>query len=153
MTDIAAFWAEFASATGVAASYETAAFAEASPELATALALLVRDGPKRATTGVWDEYEAEGEPLPEPGAYWVVLDGQGTPVCIVRTTRIELRRFGDVDEQFARDEGEGDRSLAYWRRAHLDYLASVDIAVDDDTLVVLEWFELVWPPADTAVPA
>ena len=147
MTGIAVFWAEFAAAAGVAAPYEASAFAEESPELATELALLVRDGPKRATTGVWAEYEAEGEPLPEPGGYWVVLDGQGAPVCIVRTTQVELRRFGEVDEQFAWDEGEGDRSLAYWREAHIGYLASVGIAIDDDTLVVLEWFELVWPPA------
>ncbi len=83
----------------------------------------------------------------------MVLDGQDAPVCIVRTTRVELRRFGDVDEQFAWDEGEGDRSLAYWREAHIVYLASVGITIDDDTLVVLEWFELVWPRADSAASA
>lgn len=153
MTDAAAFWAEFATATGVAAPYEAGAFAEASPELSTELALLVRDGPKRATTGVWAEYEAEGEPLPQPGAYWVVLDGERSPVCIVRTTRVELRRFGDVDEQFAWDEGEGDRSLAYWRQAHIGCLASVGITIDDGTLVVLEWFELVWPRAGATTSA
>ena len=153
MTDTAAFWAEFAAAAGVAAPYEVGAFAETRPELATELALLVRDGPKRATTGVWAEYEAEGEPLPQPGAYWVVLDGERSPVCIVRTTRVELRRFGEVDEQFAWDEGEGDRSLAYWREAHIGYLASVGITIDDDTLVVLEWFELVWPWAGSTASA
>jgi uncharacterized protein YhfF len=31
------------------------------------------------------------------------------------------RRFNDVDAAFAYDEGEGDRSLEYWRRAHRRY--------------------------------
>jgi uncharacterized protein YhfF len=74
-------------------------------------------------------------------------------VCIVRTTRVELRRFGEVDEPFAWDEGEGDRSLAYWREAHIGYLASVGITIDDDTPVVLEWFELVWPRAGSTASA
>lgn len=147
MTGIEAFWAGFAAATGVAAPYAVTAFAEESPDLATELARLVRDGPKRATTGLWSEYAAQGEPLPERGAYWVVVDGKGAPVCIVRTTEVELRPFGEVDEQFAWDEGEGDRTLAYWRVAHVRHLASVGIDIDDDTLVVLERFELVWPPA------
>ena len=156
MNTVEAFWAEFAAATGIEAPFEPTAFAEGSPALATELGRLVRDGPKRATAGVWAEYEAEGEPLPAPGAYWVVVDGEGSPLCITRTTRVELRRFGDVDEQFAWEEGEGDRSLTYWREAHLRYLASVGIDVDDDTVMVLEWFEQVWPrpgrPADPTSP-
>jgi len=148
VNEIEAFWAEFAAAVGVDAPYEATAFAETSPDLATELGLLVRDGPKRATAGVWAEYEAEGEPLPAPGAYWVVVDGKGTPLCVTRTTRVELRRFGDIDEQFAWEEGEGDRTLAYWRNAHIGYLASIGIDAGDDTLVVLEWFEQVWPNPD-----
>jgi len=145
---IEAFWTEFAAATGVDAPFEATAFAEGSPSLATELGRLVRDGPKRASAGVWAEYQSEGEALPAAGAYWVVVDGEGSPLCIIRTTRVELRRFGDVDEQFAWDEGEGDRGLPYWREAHLDYLASVGIDVGDDTLMVLEWFEQVWPRPD-----
>jgi uncharacterized protein YhfF len=157
MNPVDIFWAEFAAASGVEAPYQPTAFAEASPALATELARLVRDGPKRATAGVWAEYQADGEPLPVVGAYWVVIDGEGNPLCIIRTTRVELRRFGEVDEQFAWDEGEGDRTLTYWREAHLAYLASVGIDVDDETLMVLEWFEQVWPhpdgPAGVTSPA
>jgi hypothetical protein len=32
-------------------------------------------------------------------------------------TTVEIRPFGEVDEALAWDEGEGDRSLASWRRA------------------------------------
>ena len=42
--------------------------------------------------------------------------GAGGP----RTVEVTRRRFEEVDEGFAHDEGEGDRSLA-GGRAHTDY--------------------------------
>jgi uncharacterized protein YhfF len=105
----------------------------------------VLHGPKRATTGLFEDYEGEGEALPAVGSHHVILDSRGDPVCIIVTTDVEVRRFGDVDEEFAWVEGEGDRSLAYWRRGHAAYWASIGETVDDDTEVVLERFEKVWP--------
>jgi uncharacterized protein YhfF len=66
---------------------------------------------------------------------------------VIRTTAVEIRRFGDVDEAFAWDEGEGDRTLEWWRRAHLWFFKQQGIPIDDDTLMVLEHFELLWPNA------
>jgi uncharacterized protein YhfF len=146
---IEAFWRSFADATGVDAPYEAWAFGgDDTPELATELGLLVRDGPKRATTARLDSFEAEDEPFPEVGAYSVILDGTGQPVCIIRTTQVDTKPFGEVDEEFAWVEGEGDRSLAYWRAAHERFFADEETPVSDDDLVVLERFELVWPVAD-----
>lgn len=65
---------------------------------------------------------------------------------MIRTTEVEVRAFGLVDEAFAWVEGEGDRSLAYWRAAHIDFFASEGRPVDEDTPVVLETFELLWAP-------
>jgi len=56
--------------------------------------------------------------LPETGLKTIVLDGNGDPRCIVETTEVEVRPYGEVDAQFAYEEGEGDRSLEYWREAH-----------------------------------
>jgi uncharacterized protein YhfF len=39
----------------------------------------------------------------------------------LETGEVTRRRFRDVDEAFAYEEGEGDRSLQYWRRAHTNY--------------------------------
>ena len=103
-------------------------------------------GPKRATTDLFDLLEQEGEPLPAVGSHSVVLDSRGEPVCVILTTSVEVRRFGDVDEEYAWTEGEGDRSLDYWRRAHSGYWASIGESVDDDTKVVLERFTKIWPP-------
>jgi uncharacterized protein YhfF len=54
--------------------------------------------------------------------------------------------FGLVDEAFAWIEGEGDRSLASWRDAHVRFFAGLGLPVSDDTLVVLDTFELLWAP-------
>jgi len=140
---VEAFWAEFVAATGIAGPHTAWSFGN-DPAMATELGLLVRDGPKRATAGLRSEYEP-GEPLPEPGDLSVILDGEGVPLCVIRTTAVEIRPFGEVDEEFAWTEGEGDRSLDHWRRAHVEFFASQGVEVTQNDEVVLERFELLWP--------
>lgn len=144
---VEAFWAEFAFAAGVVdADFQAWAFGgDGMTELATELALLVRDGPKRATTALASSFDEEDEPFPVVGAYSVILDGAGQPVCIIQTTRVETVRFGDVDEEFAWAEGEGDRTLEDWRRSHIWFFEADGTPVTDDDLVVLERFDKVWP--------
>ncbi|MGI9584179.1 MAG: ASCH domain-containing protein [Acidimicrobiia bacterium] len=140
-----AFWNRFVSATGIDGPYEAWAFGDDSrPELATQLALLVRDGPKRATAGLAAEYQQDNEPPPQVGDMSVILDGSGTPVCVIRTTEVRTTRLGDVDEAFAWDEGEGDRSLAWWKDAHIRFFADLGFTIDDDSEMMLERFELLW---------
>ena len=98
-----------------------------------------------STAALLSEYAGGSEPMPAVGGYSVILDGDGAPLCVIQTTAVEVRRFGDVDEQFAWTEGEGDRSLAYWRDAHIEFFASIGAPVSDDTALVLERFDLVWP--------
>ncbi len=139
------FWAEFVAATGTDTSYTAWAFgAGDDPDQQTRLGRLVLEGPKRATTGRLADYENE-EALPKPGEYSIILDGAGTPLCIIETTRIEVRRLDDIDEDFAWIEGEGDRTLAWWRDAHVGFFERVGTPIDPDTPLVLEWFDVVWP--------
>ncbi len=140
-------WSKFVDITGIDGSHQAFAFADSIPELATELALLVRDGPKRATAGLLSDYgdgTEEGQ-MPVVGELNIVLDGGGSPVCVIRTTEVAVRRFGDVDEAFAWDEGEGDRTLSWWRQAHTWYFLQQGTRIDEDTLMVLERFELLWP--------
>ncbi len=134
------FWQQFVAATGIDGPYTAWGFGSD----ATELGLLVRDGPKRATASNYSWYRDDGEPMPAVGDMSVVLDSDGEPLCVIRTTDVEVRRFGDVDEEFAWTEGEGDRSLAYWREAHIEFFAGEGRPVDDDSEVVLERFELLW---------
>jgi uncharacterized protein YhfF len=89
-----------------------------SPRLADELGALIVDGTKTATCSALWEYEAKGEPLPEVGMKTIVLDGNDGPLCIVETKEVAVRPYYEVDARFAYEEGEGDRSLEYWRDAH-----------------------------------
>ena len=150
---MAAFWAAYVAATGASGAYTAWGFGDDDkPDLMTKLGLLVRDGPKRATTSRADDYEADGEAIRVPGDHSVILDGAGAPICIIRTTAVEIRPYGEVDEAFAWDEGEGDRTLADWRRGHEWYFASVGTPIDAATALVLERFEKVWPPPADRMP-
>ncbi|MEZ4860508.1 MAG: ASCH domain-containing protein [Caldilineaceae bacterium] len=94
-----------------------------SPALADELGQLIYAGIKTATCSALWEYEHDGEPLPSVGMLDIVLDGQGRPLCITETTEVTVRPYNEVDAAFAYAEGEGDRTLAYWRQAHWRFFA------------------------------
>jgi uncharacterized protein YhfF len=71
----------------------------------------------------------------------VLIDYDDLPVAVIETTEMRIVRAGDVDEQFARDEGEGFETVEDWRRAHERFWAEHEI--DDQTLIVAERFRLV----------
>jgi uncharacterized protein YhfF len=110
---------------------------------------LVLAGRKRATAGLLWSYEAEDEPLPQAGDLSVVGDWSGAGRCVIRTTGVVVVAFDDVTEEFAATEGEGDGSLAYWRRAHQAAfsreLEGTGRSLLPDTPVVCERFEVVFP--------
>lgn len=141
-----ALWSEFVATSGVTAPYDSFAFGGPhTPDLANTLAQLVCAGRKRASSGLLDEYEEEGEALPAVGDYAVVLDAGGTAQCVIRTTAVSIVRFADVDASFAFEEGEGDRTLAAWRVAHRAFFLGVGRTLEDDSKMVCERFEKVWP--------
>jgi uncharacterized protein YhfF len=119
-----------------------------SPEMADELGALISAGTKTATCSALWEYEAEGEPLPKVGLKTIVLDGNGAPLCIVETTEVEVRPYDEVDETFAFEEGEGDRSLEYWRGAHWRFfsrnLPSIGKEPATDMPLVCERFRVVY---------
>lgn len=114
------------------------------------LAGLTRCGVKTATAGAGPLYELEGEALPEAGEYSVILNSRDEAVCIIRTTRVYTVPFCEVSAEQAYREGEGDRSLDYWRRVHEDFfraeLSEAGLTFTSDMPVVCEEFEVVYPP-------
>jgi len=95
------------------------------PALADELGQLVVSGIKTGTSSALWEWEAKGNPIPQPGLISIVLDGQGKPMCIIETTEVVVCRFNVVDDEFAHAEGEGDLSLEYWRKAHTNFFSRV----------------------------
>ena len=70
------------------------------------LADLVVEGKKTATTSGFVFYELEKEPLPQAGEYYIVLDGQETPVAVIQIQSVEVVPMNEVTEEFALAEGE-----------------------------------------------
>lgn len=93
------------------------------PELAHELGELVRRGLKTASAGLPSAWEVCGDSLPQVGDVEIIIDWDGEPVAVVEVTEVRVLPFDDVDEAFARDEGEGDRSLSWWREAHWRYFS------------------------------
>ncbi len=117
-------------------------------QMADRLLGLVLSGRKRATAGALWSYEHEGEPVPRPGDFSIILDGADLGRCIIRTTSVEITAFDQVGEAFAHAEGEGDLSLAYWRKGHWEFfareLAEFGRTPQPDMPVVCERFEVVF---------
>jgi len=117
--------------------------------LADELLALVLTGQKQATCELKHWFDSRDIELPKPGDHWIILNGKGEPRCIVETTRIDLCPVQDVDAKFAWDEGEGDRSLSYWKTAHDAYYhrqAKQDgFFYSEDMICVCERFKRGWP--------
>jgi uncharacterized protein YhfF len=120
-----------------------------SPALADELLELTLRGEKTAMASALWEFEIDGDPLPQPGELAIVLDGAGAPRALIRTTEVEIVPFEDVSPEHAALEGEGDRSLDYWRaeheRAWRGSLAHTPYDFDTKMPVVCERFELLFP--------
>jgi uncharacterized protein YhfF len=115
---------------------------------AAKLAKLVVEGTKRGTTGLYDLYMKDNGKIPMVDEYSVVTDFNGIAQCIIRNKKVTKLPFKDVDEELAYIEGEGDKSLEYWQKVHIDFftreLKALNMEFSQDMLVVFEEFEVVY---------
>jgi uncharacterized protein YhfF len=109
-------------------------------ELRRQLVAAVLAGEKTATAGLWSQYEAENEPLGESGDRFALLGYDDEPVAVVEITEAKLVPAGEIDVQFARDEGEGFESVDDWRVAHEAFFEQ---ELTPETLIVAVRFRLV----------
>jgi len=111
------------------------------------LAELVRKGIKCATASLYDVYKAENEPIPTIDCHSVIINYDGLPQSIIRTIKVDIVPFEDVSPEFARIEGEGDKSLNYWRRVHNEFFSEeaelYNVSFTPRSLVICEQFEVV----------
>jgi uncharacterized protein YhfF len=147
------FFRAFRQDAGVDADeYAVVAFGD-SEAMADELLELVLLGNKRATAALARDYAGGGgegrEPLPAVGDHVVVVDGRGKPRSVWRTTDIDVKPLDAVDDMFAHDEGEGDRTRDGWLKAHRDdftrQAGREGFEMRDDIETVFERFTIVWP--------
>jgi uncharacterized protein YhfF len=93
-------------------------------------------GEKTATAGL-AELEEE---LGAAGDRCLLLGFDDEPVGIVELTEVRLVPAGEIDLQFARDEGEGFESVEDWRVAHERFF---ERPIASDTLIAAIRFRLV----------
>jgi uncharacterized protein YhfF len=157
-TTVETFWRDFLASQPdqeLASPPEAWGFGD-SPPMADELGRLVMAGIKTATCSALWEVEAEASPLPRAGDLSIVLDGAGQPLCLIETVEVFVRAYNEVDAAFAYAEGEGDRSLDYWRAAHRSFftrtLPTVGLQFDETMPLVCERFRVVHrrPAVDTA---
>ena len=143
--DAQQMWKLYTNSEKISGNYEAWAFGDAPDELAQ----LVLKGEKTGTSSAYIWYDIENEPLPKVGEYSVILDSNDDAVCIIRNIRVYVTSFEQVTEEHARKEGEGDRSLAYWRKVHENFftkeLSEAGYAFDEKMGIVCEEFVRVFP--------
>ena len=90
----------------------------------------------------------EEDPLPQSGDYSIILNSKDEAVCVIQTTKTTVVPFDEVSKEHAYKEGEGDRSLAYWRDVHEDFFAEefaeTELEFNGQTRILCEEFQVVY---------
>jgi len=109
---------------------------------------LVMQGEKRATASSLWWFEINNETLPKKHDTYIVTNWQGVALCVVEVEKVELVPFNEITPEFAFTEGEGDKSLEYWKKVHWSYyhreLAGSKHKPSEDMIIVCEYFRVVF---------
>ena len=104
---------------------------------------LVKNGEKTATS-----YLFCGEDfLRELNCVSQICNWDNTEKLLVKTTRIYKCKFCEIDKQHAQKEGEGDKSLEYWKAVHKDFFEEecqkIEKTFCEDTEIICEEFKVI----------
>lgn len=111
-------------------------------------AQLTRDGIKQATsTSLW-WFEKNNTDLPEVGNIYVVTDWYKIAKAIVEVVKVEQTPFNQITDEYAAIEGEGGKSLEYWKKVHWDYysleMEEFGEKPTEDMMIVCEQFKTIF---------
>lgn len=103
---------------------------------------------KQATAPLLWSFEINNEKLPRKGDLNIITNWNKVPQAIILTTKIELIKFSEITEKFAQREGEGDKSLAYWKKVHKAYykreMQSHKEEFSKDMIIVCQYFDTIY---------
>lgn len=109
---------------------------------------LIKEGVKKATSYSLLGLQYRKEPLPKIGDFLVITDSNDKAQCIVRTTSVKLKPFFSITAEYVELEGEGDKSLDYWKKKYWDYflheLKLFGRVPRESMIVVCQTFEKVF---------
>ncbi len=109
---------------------------------------LVKSNIKKATSLSLLGIQYRNESLPKIGDFMVITNWNKEAVCIIKTTAVKLVPYFNISEDYAKIEGEGDQSLAYWKKTHWDYytreLKAFGRVPRESMIIVCQEFEKVY---------
>lgn len=121
---------------------------EITEESADKLFDLVVQGQKRATAGCLWAYEFDGDYIFQEEDLSIVTNWDKTKGCVIKTKKVQIKKFSEITEEDARVEGEGDLSLKYWRDVHKIFCEHeckrIGKEFSEEILIVFEEFEVVY---------
>lgn len=104
---------------------------------------LVLSGEKRATTSLYSEYIKNKEPLPKIGEKSIIQHDNNNDACLIEIEKVIITEFKNITDDLAFIEGEGDKSLEYYRNEHYKIFKKIDSNFNDESKVVFEMFKVI----------
>ena len=145
---IDSFWRKAVAATPelkVDAVFSVFSFGD-NPDLCEYVLAETLAGRNRATASLQWSYDG---PLPQAGDVAIATDWTGAPRAVLVTRQVEVVRYADIGEDFARAEGYVADPLDEWRDVHWAFFsrrcAELGRIASPDMPIVCERFELVYP--------
>lgn len=103
---------------------------------------LVLRGKKISTSYLYNENKS-----PTNNSYSILTNWDKKKQILIQTTNIQVIPFNKATKQHARNEGEGTKTLRYWRKTHkkffIEELAVKGQSFSEETLIVCETFRVV----------
>lgn len=110
---------------------------------------LVVKGIKQATAGSLWSYEQENEALPKVGQLYIITNWDKQAKAIVEIIKVAQVAYKNITAEFAAIEGEGDKSLSYWKQVHWDFFSREmkpkGAKPTEDMIIVCEYFKTIYP--------
>jgi dipeptidase E len=98
---------------------------------------LVLKGIKTATTSL------DTKNVPRVGERSILKFENEKKACIVETKKVVITKFKNITSEMAFLEGEGNRTLDYYKKAHMDYFKTINPNFNDETEVCFEISEVI----------
>lgn len=111
-------------------------------------AKLVVKNIKQATAPSLWSFKINNKKLPKKGHLNIITNWNKVPQAIILTTKIELIKFSEITAKFAQREGEGEKSLAYWKKVHKAYykreMQGYKENFSEDMIIVCQYFNTIY---------
>lgn len=101
------------------------------------LVKLVLSGSKTVTSCIYNK-----NLLRKIGNREILIFDNEKQACITVIKKIIITEFKDVTEELAFLEGEGDKSLEYWKKVHFEYFKSIKPDFNENDKILFEIFEV-----------